>query len=76
MSQDKDEIMELIKLLSLTRDEEINCDQCLSLVAEFAEKKLGGKSLTDALKAVEQHLLVCSECREEFEILKLSLEEL
>lgn len=73
MSLSKKEINGLMQLLSLTKDEEINCEQCLSSVSEFAEQELAGKSHVESLKAVEHHLSVCTECREEFEILLRSL---
>lgn len=70
MKLSQKEIEALMRLIDLTRDDEINCDQCLSLVAEFAERKLEGRSVSDSLKAVEHHLSVCSECSDEYEILQ------
>lgn len=76
MSLSKKEIAELMRLIGLTKDAEINCEQCLALVAEFAEQQLAGRSVPDGLKAVEQHLSVCAECREEYEALQQALEDL
>ncbi len=76
MPLSKKEIDELLRLVSLTEDNELNCDQCLSLVAEFAEQQLQGKTLHDGLQAVQQHLSVCGECREEYEALRVTLVEL
>ncbi len=76
MPLSKKEIDELLRLVSLTEDNELNCDQCLSLVAEFAEQQLHGKTLHDGLQAVQQHLSVCGECREEYEALRVTLVEL
>ena len=70
------ELEGLLRLVGLTGDNEINCEQCLKLVAEFAEHELVGKSIPDGLKAVEQHLSVCSECREEYEALQRALGEI
>jgi len=69
MTLSKKEIEGLMRLVGLTKDEEINCEQCLSLVAEFAERELAGKSIPEGLKAVEDHLSICGECREEYEAL-------
>jgi uncharacterized protein with PIN domain len=66
----KKEINGLMKLIGLTKDDEINCEQCLAQIAEFAEHELAGKTIPDGLQAVEHHLSVCSECCEEYEILK------
>lgn len=76
MSLSKKEINSLMRLVGLTKDDEINCEQCLSKVAEFAEQQLEGKSLTEGLKAVEHHLSVCRECHEEYEVLQQALREI
>ncbi len=70
------EIDSLMKLIGLTQDVELNCEQCLYLIAEFAERELAGKTLPAGLQAVEQHLSVCAECREEYEALQQALREL
>ena len=66
----------LLHLVGLTRDEEIDCGQCLSRVAEFAEHTLASKSIPEGLEALAHHLSVCSECREEYEALLKALENL
>ncbi|MEZ5356867.1 MAG: hypothetical protein R2762_29870 [Bryobacteraceae bacterium] len=76
MPLSKDELDNLLQLLGNTRAEEIDCEQCLDLVAEFAERVLAGKSPAERLIAVEQHLSVCAECREEYEALRLALRRL
>jgi uncharacterized protein with PIN domain len=73
MPLSKKEIDGLMRLIGLTKDLEINCEQCLSLIAEFAERELAGKSIPEGLKAVEHHLSVCAECREEYEALQRAL---
>lgn len=76
MPLSKDELDGLMRLIGLTKQDELNCQQCLALVAEFAEQELAGKSIPGALKAVEHHLSICSECREEYETLQQALKEL
>lgn len=76
MGLSEKEIEGLMRLVGLTKDEEINCEQCLALVSEFAEQKLAGKSVAEGLQAVEQHLDVCPECREEYETLQEALKEM
>jgi hypothetical protein len=66
MSLSKQEIAELLRLVGLTKDEEIDCQECLALVAEFAERELAGQSLPAAQEAVAQHLSICSECCDEY----------
>lgn len=67
------EIDDLLRLVGLTRDEEANCEQCLALVAEFADLELAGRSVPEGLEVVRQHLSVCTECRDEYEALHQAL---
>ena len=71
-----DQIVSLKKVLSITRDQEINCNECLDHVGEFAELQLEDIPVTKALEAVEHHLTLCPECREEYEALLEAMEAL
>ena len=73
MSLSKQEIAELLRLIGLTRDEEIDCERCLARVAEFAERELAGRSVPAGLEAVAHHLSVCAECCEEYQALLQAL---
>lgn len=75
MALSKEQVDGLLRLVGLTKINEINCDDCLAAVAEFAELQLVGKSLPEGLHAVEHHLSVCDECREEYEALLRTLEK-
>ena len=70
------EIESLLRLVALTREDEIDCEQCLQVVAEFAEHELAGKSISDGLKAVEHHLAICDECRDEYLALRKTMDDL
>jgi uncharacterized protein with PIN domain len=62
----------LVRLIGLTREAELNCNECLDQVAEFAESELSGKPVPEALEAVSHHLTLCAECKEEYdELLKV-----
>lgn len=76
MSLSKKQIDGLMRLVGLTKNDEINCEQCLNVVAEFAEQQLSGKSISEGLQAVEHHLSICDECREEYEALLKTLDTL
>lgn len=76
MSLSRIEVENLIRLVWNTEEQELNCEQCLSLVAEFAEQELHGLKTAEALTVVEQHLSVCAECREEYEMLLRTLREM
>ena len=69
----RDEIRELLGVVRDTRAAEINCDECLVRVGEYAETRLAGLPVAERLAAVEQHLQICGECREEFEALRRAM---
>ena len=73
MTLSKEEIAGLMRLIGLTKDDEIDCERCLALVAEFAERELAGRSVPAGLEAVAHHLSVCTECCEEFDVLLQAL---
>ena len=76
MPLSKNEIDSLLKLIGQTEEFELNCEECLALVSEFAEAQLMGKSIPAGLEIVEQHLSICPECREEYEALLITLGDL
>jgi len=76
VSLSKQQIDALMRLISRTKDSEIDCEQCLAAVAEFAEQQLAGKSIAEGLQAVEHHLSICDECREEYEALRRTLDKM
>lgn len=73
MALSDDQIRALVHALRLTREHEINCNECLDMVAEFAERELAGRPIPDALEAVRHHLTRCGECRDEYEALLAAL---
>jgi len=76
MTLSKKEIDNLVSLIVRTREHEIDCDECLTRISEFAEAELAGKTIPESLKTIEHHLDICSECREEYEVLKLALKQM
>ncbi len=76
MKLTREEIERLMQMLGLTKDKELDCDQCLCLVAEFAKQNLAGKSASEGFRLIEHHLSICGECHEEFEVLRASLRRL
>ena len=72
MSFTTEQISGLMSQIGITRENELNCNECLHHVAEFAECELTGKKVPEALDAVRHHLALCIECKEEYdELLKL-----
>ena len=69
MPLSKEQVSALLGMVASTKSDDIDCDGCFSHLAEFAELKLTGRSLPDALSAIERHLDQCSCCKDEFEAL-------
>ena len=76
MTLTRRQINALIKTVSLTKPDEATCDECLKDLGEFAERQLAGKPISEGLKAIEHHLLICEECREEYEALLRMLDNI
>ena len=64
-----DKLKKLIRMVKVTKSEEIGCDDCFDELDEFAEMKLAGKSPGEAMPLVKDHLDRCNSCREEYEAL-------
>jgi predicted anti-sigma-YlaC factor YlaD len=73
MSLSRPELQKMLDVVRATQPIEIDCDVCLMQVVEFAELNLVGKPIPEGLKAIEQHLSICDECREEYEMLCVAL---
>ena len=66
----------LIEMVTVTRDQELTCDECLAEIAAFVEVQLSGTPLSDALQAVQDHLDMCHDCTDEYHVLRQALEAL
>ncbi len=69
------QIAGFLDLIGQTREHEFTCGECLEHVAEFAERELAGRPRDVAMQSVDQHLVQCPECREEYETLRQLLLE-
>lgn len=76
MALDRDTLKKVVALALMTRDEEINCDECLLDMAQFAETELAGRDVPEALAVVQHHLDLCGPCREEYRALLGALQQL
>jgi uncharacterized protein with PIN domain len=56
----------IVKMLGLTCERELNCDECQRQVSEYAETQIAGRSRDEVIASVEQHLALCPDCREEY----------
>lgn len=71
----QDEMNKLMQAVSSTREDEIDCEECLGRVDQFVEMKLAGLDAEEAMPLVEDHLEKCGDCREEFEALLVAMQE-
>ncbi len=73
-----EQLLELVAALAATAASEIDCDQLAERIAPFVESLEDGRTrlCSDEARAVEQHLAVCVECREEVDALRAALRDL
>ena len=72
---DEEKLTRLARAVADTANTEIDCEGFLVRAAAYLEnRRNSGATLSPELKAVEQHLKVCPECYEEFQILKRAIE--
>lgn len=63
----KDQIAKLLNLIASTQSTKLDCDGCLEHVAQYADDRLAGHDLCEAMRDVESHLADCPCCQHEFE---------
>ncbi|MGH0034164.1 MAG: hypothetical protein ACQGVK_03965 [Myxococcota bacterium] len=69
MTLERNQIERLLSDVSRTCEEEPDCGDCLAGLAEFAELQLVGAGIPEALQRIQQHLEMCPECAEEYQVL-------
>ena len=69
MKLSSDVLKKMVRTISMTKPDEIGCDECFDQVDQFVEMKLQGKDAAEAMPLLQDHLERCGGCREEFEAL-------
>lgn len=69
-----EEMEGMLKMLADTSEDEISCDQVLEVLAEYAEMAQRGEDVAHLLPLVHQHLELCADCREEYDVLLRALD--
>ncbi len=64
------ELERWVRQIAQTEPVEISCSECLDLVSEYVDKEAAGVPLDDRRRSVQQHLVQCQVCREEYEVLR------
>jgi len=68
-------LIQLMKMITNTREDEIDCDEVHNVVDVYAEAVARGEDPSEILPLVKHHLEMCAPCLEEYEALKRILEE-
>jgi hypothetical protein len=65
-------LQQWLRQLGETRDDEISCSDCLSLVSGYVDREVRGEdqAATQAWPLLVHHLSQCAVCREEYEVLR------
>jgi len=69
MKPSREQLRNLLALVSATTPDEIDCEEFLVQAAEYLETLQAGEPVPDELRAAAQHLEVCPACKEEFDAL-------
>lgn len=72
---DRHDVEKILMAVSVTREEDLGCDECFERLDRFVEAELSGLDAAAAMPLVEDHLRKCGDCREEFELLLEALRE-
>lgn len=59
----------LLQSLPHTHEVELTCDEVFALLDEYAERAQRGENVAQLMPRVAHHLMMCPECREEYEAL-------
>ncbi len=73
---DKKGLQRLLQIIEITKDEELDCDECYEHLDKFAELIRAGEPAAEIYPKVQQHLEVCPFCKEEFDTLLQALKKI
>ena len=66
MKLTRSSLKQLLQGVTASQAKSIGCDDCWDVLDRFAELELAGKDAVQALPLVEDHLMRCGECRDEY----------
>ena len=67
------DVAKLVRVVSETREVEIDCDECFERLDSFAETEISGVEARAAMPLVGDHLDKCADCRSKLEALLRAL---
>jgi len=62
-------VPKLLKMIAMTDEREIACDEVYALIDQFVEMAARGDDVSRLMPLVQKHLELCPDCREEYEML-------
>jgi hypothetical protein len=68
-SPDSERVKKLMEMLDGTREVELTCDEVLAVLDQIAELAVQGENVAHLMQLVQHHLEMCSDCREEYNVL-------
>lgn len=72
---DEQSMERLMRLLCVTRDDELSCEEVYSRLDEYVDCLLSKRDVGSVRPLLEQHLGFCADCRDELEALVHALEQ-
>jgi predicted anti-sigma-YlaC factor YlaD len=60
--------VKLLQSLAMTEEQEISCDDVFAVLDQFVEAVKRGENPLIFMPLVRQHLDMCPDCREEYEV--------
>lgn len=68
-------LKKLMRILSLTEERELSCDEAFELVDAYLELEEAGENVLGLFPQIAQHLRLCSDCWDEYLALRDCLEQ-
>jgi hypothetical protein len=57
----------MMRILEITAETELSCDEVLELIDQYADLKSQGRDMENLDPMIRQHLELCRDCLEEYE---------
>ncbi len=66
----KSKLSRFLRRVQQTREQEINCSECLDQISRYVDLELSAGVPERTLPQVRQHLEQCTVCQEEYQLLR------
>ena len=76
MALNNQQIVTFLKQVALVDQDELDCDDCSSLIPEFVETESQPWTITELTESVRTHLENCSCCSDEYHDVREAVQEI